>query len=157
MALHPNLMPVSELVGTWQGPGHGDYPTIENFEYTEELTFTDVGKPFLHYAQRTWSPAGVAMHVETGYVRVPGDGTIELVLALPTGQTELAEGSLIMAEDGFEAELTSQVVNSASAKAVETTVRRLRLAGDELRTEFEMAAVGIELTLHLSSVLTRQG
>ena len=68
-----------------RGPGRGEYPTIEPFEYTEELTYTDVGKPFLHYVQRTWSPAGEPMHVETGYVRVPGHDMIELILALPTG------------------------------------------------------------------------
>lgn len=156
MTLHPNLTPVAGLVGTWRGPGRGSYPTIEPFEYTEELTFTDLGKPFLLYSQRTWSPAGALMHVETGYVRVPGDGAIELVLALPTGQTELAEGPLTRQPGGFRAELGSRVVNSASATVVETTERRLHLAGDELRTEFAMAAVGVPMTHHLSSVLRAQ-
>lgn len=156
MALHPNLTPIAGLVGTWRGPGRGEYPTIAPFEYTEELTFTDVGKPFLLYAQRTWSPAGALMHVETGYLRVPGDGAIELVLALPTGQTELAEGRLTVADGGFRAELGSRVVNSASAKVVDTTERRLQLAGDQLRTEFAMAAVGVPMTHHLSSVLRSQ-
>lgn len=126
------------------------------FEYTEELTFTDVGKPFLHYQQRTWSPQGDPMHVETGYLRVPGNGTVELVLSQPTGQTELAEGPLTTERDGFSLELRSRVVNSATAKPVDGTIRRLRLAGDELTTEFAMAAVGVPLTHHLASVLRRQ-
>lgn len=156
MDLHPQLLPVAGLVGTWVGPGRGEYPTIAPFEYTEELTYTDVGKPFLHYAQRTWSPGGDPMHVETGYVRVPGNGTIELVLALPTGQTELAEGRLVDEPDGFRAELRSRLVNSASAKKVDETIRRLRLVGDELTVEFAMAAVGHPMAHHLRAVLRRR-
>lgn len=155
MALHPSLAPVAALVGRWRGPGRGEYPTITPFEYVEELTFTDVGKPFLVYGQRTWSPQGAPMHVETGYLRVAGDA-VELVLAQPTGQTELAEGPLTTAPDGFTAELHSRVVNAASAKTVDATVRHLRLTGDELTTRFAMAAVGVPMTHHLGSVLTRQ-
>ncbi|MEE6283120.1 FABP family protein [Georgenia sunbinii] len=155
MALHPNLRPVADLVGTWRGAGRGEYPTIAPFDYTEELTFTDVGKPFLVYLQRTWSPTGSPMHVETGYLRVPGDGTMELVLAQPTGQTELAEGPLTTTADGFVAELRSRVANSGSAKRVDATVRRLALAGDELTTGFAMAAVGEPMAHHLASVLRR--
>ena len=156
MNLHPNLVAVSGLVGTWRGSGRGEYPSIESFEYTEDLTFTDVGKPFLHYVQRTWSQAGEAMHVETGYLRLPGDDTVEFVLAQPTGQTELAQGNLTLEPAGFSAELHSQVVNSASAKTVAATTRWLRLLGDELTTRFSMAAVGHPMTHHLSSMLRRQ-
>lgn len=154
MALHPSLAPVADLVGVWRGPGRGEYPTIASFEYTEELTFTDIGKPFLLYAQRTWSPQGDPMHVETGYFRV-SYGAAEFVLAQPTGQTELAEGTLVTQPDGFCGEVHSRVVNSASAKTVEATIRRLRLAGKVLRTDFAMAAVGVPMTHHLSSTLTR--
>jgi len=155
MALHPSLEPARALIGTWRGQGRGEYPTIAPFEYTEEVTFADVGKPFLVYAQRTWSPEGSAMHVETGYLRVPGNGTIELVLAQPTGQTELAEGPVITEPRGFSAELRSRVVNAATAKTVDETIRRIRLDGDTLTTSFDMAAVGVPMTRHLSAVLTR--
>ncbi|MGC0250291.1 FABP family protein [Pseudactinotalea sp. Z1748] len=155
MALHPALTPVADLVGTWRGPGRGEYPTITSFTYTEEVTFTDVGKPFLTYLQRTWSPAGDPMHTETGFFRVAGGEAVEFVLAQPTGQTELAEGSLVTEPRGFATELHSRVVNAASAKIVDATIRRLRLDGDELTTEFAMAAVGLPMTHHLGSVLTR--
>lgn len=157
MNLHPNLEPIAGLVGTWRGPGAGEYPTIDTFEYTEQVTFTDIGKPFLAYAQRTWAPDGRPLHVETGYLRVPSHGRVEFVLAQPTGQTELAEGTLVAEADGFSMELRSRVVNSASAKLVDETVRRIRLQGTELTTSFAMAAVGVPLTHHLSSVLTPAG
>lgn len=129
--------------------------TIEPFSYTEEVIFTDVGKPFLHYLQRTWSPSGAAMHTETGYFRVVRGSSVEFVLAQPTGQTELAEGSLAASADGFTCSLTSRVVTAASAKQVDATERQLSLTGDVLTTRFAMAAVGVEMTHHLASVLHR--
>lgn len=156
MSLHPNLTPVAQLLGTWRGDGRGEYPTIEDFEYIEELTFTDVGKPFLQYSQRTWSPAGMLMHVETGYLRIPSESAMELILAQPTGQTELAQGEFRVTPDGFSVELHSQVLNSESAKQVDATTRWLELSGDTLFTRFSMAAVGISMTHHLESRLRRQ-
>lgn len=149
MSLHPNLTPVALLLGAWRGDGRGEYPTIENFEYVEELTFTDVSKPFLQYSQGTWSPAGKLMHVETGYLRIPNESRMELILAQPTGQTELAQGALTFTPGGFSAELHSQVVNSESAKQVEATIHWLELIEDTLSTRFSMAAVGISMTHHL--------
>lgn len=155
MELHPGLTSVAALIGTWRGDGAGEYPTIDSFEYTEEVTFTDIGKPFLHYVQRTWSPAGVPMHTETGYLRVVDGTAIEFVLAQPTGQTELAEGQLSSTANGLSCSLTSKVTNSASAKQVDATERRLELAGNVLTTRFAMAAVGVPMTHHLTSVLHR--
>lgn len=155
VTLHPGLAPVAGLLGTWRGVGAGEYPTITSFTYTEEVTFSDVGKPFLHYVQRTWSPTGAPMHTETGYLRVVGGATVELVLAQPTGQTELAEGPLTVSDDGFTAELAARVVNSSSAKQVDATERHLTLAGDVLTTRFAMAAVGVPMTGHLSAELRR--
>ena len=157
MALHPALTTVTGLIGTWRGEGRGEYPTIEPFSYTEEVTFTDVGKPFLHYVQKTWSPADAPMHTETGYLRVVDGSAVEFILAQPTGQTELAEGPLTLTDDGFTSRLESRMVNSATAKHVETTVRRMELSGDVLTTSFAMAAVGVPLTHHLSSQMHRIG
>lgn len=156
--LAKNLRPLAPLVGVWQGPGAGEYPTIEAFAYTEELTFTDVGKPFLAYVQRTWSPAGAPLHTESGFLRMPAPGVVEMTLAQPTGQTELLEGTWEETDHGFRMLLSGRVSNSASAKVVEATEREYILrappaARRGLTTRFAMAAVGLAMTHHLASDL----
>lgn len=158
--LHPSLGPVAFLLGTWQGDGRGEYPTIFDFAYTEQLTFGHAGRPFLTYAQRSWAPDGSPLHVETGYLRrVPGplaDGgegvAVEMVLSQPTGVVEVLTGHV---HDG-SVELTSTTVAlTPTAKSVTGTERRYRLDGALLRTDLEMAAVGEGMTHHLTSELAR--
>ncbi len=160
MDLSQNLQPLAPLLNVWKGLGAGEYPTIDSFEYSEELTFTDIGKPFLLYVQRTWSPQGSPMHTETGYVRMPALGVVEMTLAQPTGQTELLEGTWEQTSDGFTVRLEGRIQNSASAKVVDATKREYVFSaaapegdGASLTTRFAMAAVGEPMTHHLASRL----
>ena len=92
--LHPDLEALAPLLGTWAGRGKGKYPTIQTFEYLEEVVFSHVGKPFLVYTQKTKAVAdGRPLHAETGYLRVPQPGRVELVLAHPNGITEIDAGT----------------------------------------------------------------
>ena len=40
--MHPDVEPISFLVGTWRGEGRGVYPTIASFDYGEEIRFAAV-------------------------------------------------------------------------------------------------------------------
>src|ERR1700685_3802311 len=51
---HPAIAPLSFLLGRWKGTGKGDYPTIEPFNYFQEVAFSHIGKPYLIYTSRTW-------------------------------------------------------------------------------------------------------
>ena len=83
MDLHPDLEPLAPLLGTWAGRGAGQYPTIQPFEYLEEVVFSHVGKPFLGYGQKTKAVAdGRPMHAETGYLRVPEPGRVATSMLL---------------------------------------------------------------------------
>ncbi|MEL4359106.1 MULTISPECIES: FABP family protein [unclassified Luteococcus] len=146
---------LAPLIGTWKGEGHGAYPTITAFDYVEEITFADVGKPFLVYHQRTWNTQGKPMHVEMGYLRAPGPGQVEITMALPTGQTEIGAGTL--EPDPFTLLIDCRVDSTPSAKPVIASRRELRIQGAQLVTGYAMAAMGLDLQPHLASRLTRQG
>src|SRR6058998_1208957 len=88
--LHPDVLPLAGLVGTWRGEGAGEYPTITPFRYSEEVTFRSTGKPFLAYEQRTWAlDDGRPLHSEMGFWRPQPGGGLEVVLAHPTGVVEV--------------------------------------------------------------------
>ncbi|HUO48585.1 MAG TPA: FABP family protein [Acidimicrobiales bacterium] len=159
-ALHPSLTALAGLVGTWVGEGQGSYPTVAAFAYTEQVTISHVGKPFLAYAQRTWSiDDGRPLHAETGYWRCAPDGTVELVVAHPTGHAELAVGVLAAGGGGpgaIDIDFRSaSLACSPSAKEVTEVRRRYMVGGDHLRYELEMAAVNQPLAPHLRGELVR--
>ena len=155
--LHPALAPLAPLLGTWSGRGSGDYPTIDAFEYLEEVSFGHVGKPFLTYTQKTRSPDGLPMHAEAGYLRVPAEGRIELVLAHPSGITEIDEGTVSIAVGALVIDVASTSVGrTSSAKEVVALERSITVAGDELHYSLRMGAVGQPVQHHLSATLFRQ-
>lgn len=156
--LHPGLATLAPLLGSWVGSGQGEYPTIPSFGYLEEVTFGHVGKPFLSYGQRTRATDdGRPLHAETGYLRVPSAGRVELVLAHPTGVTEIQEGVLTLSGDVVELELTATSIGlTASAKDVSALSRSFRIDGDELVYTLRLGAVGQPLQHHLAARLHRK-
>lgn len=155
MDLHPHVAPLAALLGTWRGTGRGSYPTISSFTYTDEWTFSHLGKPFIAFVQRTWSPEGKPMHTESGYLRCVGDDAVEIVAALPTGQVELGGGRAEVSGGVLVVRTDATVSATPTAKRVDSIVRSFRVDGDALTIEMAMAAVGQELGHHLGSELTR--
>ncbi|MFZ1160690.1 peroxynitrite isomerase [Mycobacterium sp.] len=156
--LHPNLRELAPLLGIWQGRGSGEYPTIEPFDYLEEVTFSHVGKPFLIYGQKTRAATdGAPLHAETGYLRVPQAGQVELVLAHPNGITEIEVGTYTTDGATIEVEMTTtQIGLTPTAKDVTSLGRCIRLDGDALSYSLQMGAVGQPMQHHLGAVLHRK-
>jgi len=151
--LHDAIAPLSFLLGRWAGEGEGSYPTIEPFHYGEEITVSHVGKPFLAYAQRTWSlDDGRPLHAETGYWRCPSPTHVELVVAHPNGLVEVSEGPVTATSVVLS---STTVAATATAKEVTTLVRRITVEEDRLAYALDMAAVGVALCGHLRAVLHR--
>jgi len=165
--LDPALLPLAFLVGEWAGVGLGHYPTIEDFRFGQEVKFSYIpGKTFLEYVSRSWliDEDGAKVRplaTESGYWRpgpVPATGKaaveLELVLAHPTGVTEIWLGEL----DNGKIELrTDAVARTASAKEYSAGHRLYGLVHGDLYWTFDMAAMGQPMTNHLAAQLKRAG
>lgn len=148
-------VPLLFLVGTWVGEGRGEYPTIESFDYGEEMVFEHPGRPVVSLRQRAWILAdNRPSHTETGFLRATEDGHVESLISQGNGIVQVQEGTV----RGQTLELASTVIGrSSTAKEVAEVTRTFEVIGDELRYEMAMAAMGVPLTHHLSAVLHRTG
>jgi len=154
---HPSLAPLLFLLGRWEGAGVGGYPTIESFQFGQEISFSHNGKPFLIYTSRTWrldedGTIGATLATETGYWRPQPDNKLEVLLAHPTGFVEVYLGEIA----GTRIDMaTDAVVRTESAKEYTAGRRLYGLIGTDLGWAYDMAAVGQPLQSHISAQLKR--
>jgi len=157
--MHPALAALSFLVGLWEGAGVVGYPTIESARFGQELTFSQNGKPYLIYTSRTWlldeeGQTGQPLAMEAGFWRPQPDGQLEVVLAHPTGISEIYLGEVT----GTKIELaTDAVMRTSTAKEVTAGRRLYGMIGADLAYAYDMAAMGQALQPHASAQLKRAG
>ena len=160
--LHPALRGLVPFIGVWRGRGSGEYPTIEPFEYAQEIRISHDGRPFVFYEARAWlvTADGEAIRPasrEVGWWRVmmADDGPtdeIEAMFCLPTGIMELHLGVL----DGTKLRMaTDKVVRTSTAKEVTGGQRLYGIVDRDLLYAQDLAAVGQPLRPHLAAKLTR--
>jgi hypothetical protein len=161
--LHPALLGLLPYIGVWRGRGRGGYPTIDDFDYGQEIRISHDGRPFLFYESRAWlldeeskpvRPSGR----EIGWWRpvMSGDATdeIEALMMSPTGIMELYLGKVT----GTRVELaTDAVLRTATAKEVTAGHRLFGIVEGDLLYAQDMAALGQGLSPHLSARLIRVG
>lgn len=84
-------------------------------------------------------------------------GSVELVLAHPTGILEALAGTFVATtgDGGTFALSSSATLGTATAVPVEATSRSIAIEGDTLSYDFSMAAAGQPLTHHLAAELER--
>jgi hypothetical protein len=154
---HADLAPLRFLLGRWEGAGVGGYPTIESFQFGQEISFSHNGKPYLIYVSRTWlldadGVPGRPLAMETGFWRPRPEARLEVVLAHPTGIAEIYLGEVA----GTKIEMATDLVAvTESAKDVRAGHRLYGLVGTDLAYAFDMAAEGQPLQPHLSAHLKR--
>jgi hypothetical protein len=156
--LHPDLMPLAWLVGTWRGKGRGEYSNVPGFQYAQEVSFNHDGRPFLNYFSRSWiidendeivRPAAS----EVGFWRIKENNVLEVILAHNTG---IAEGWVGLVQGAKIQLAMDQGYSAPSAKIVTAGSRLYGLVEGELFTSYDMAAQGQTLQAHLWSSLERQ-
>ncbi len=155
--LHPDCAPIAWLLGTWHGNGRGDYPTIEPFEFEQELIFAHDGRPFFHYLSRSWIIDGSGARVrdaalETGFIRARPERQLEMLLSHSSGFSEVWYGE---AEDARFEMVTDAVARTGSAKEVVGGRRLYGYVEGELLYAYDMAAMGQPLQPHLWARLQR--
>ena len=156
--LHPSCIPIAWLLGTWEGAGVGDYPTVEAFRFGQEVTFTYVpGKPYLVYSSATWrldedGTIGEPLARESGYWRPQLDGEVEVLLTHPTGIVEVYLGAVEPAKIELA---TRGVLKTENAKDYRSATRLYGLVNSRLMWVMDMAAMGEDLQPHVSAELQR--
>ena len=163
--LAPALLPLTWLLGRWEGAGVVGYPTMESVNFGQELEVTQDGRPFLRWSSRSWLLDDEGAQVrplatEAGFWRVggpapDGEGTaVEFLLAHPTGYVEIYVGTV----DGAQINLATDVVaRTETAKEYSAATRIYGLVAGDLLWAMDMAAVGQPLTSHASAQLKRVG
>ena len=155
--LAPVCAPLAWMLGRWEGVGVGDYPTIEAFQFGQELSIGYVpGRPYLTHASRSWLIADGRptrpLASESGYWRPQEDGSVELLLAHATGFVEIYLGRL----EPAKVELATRgVLRTETAKDYRAGRRLLGYVNGNLLWVMEMAAMGEELAPHVSAELRR--
>jgi hypothetical protein len=156
--LHPDLMPLAWLVGTWRGKGRGEYPNVPGFQFAQEVSFNHDGRAFLNYFSRSWiidendeiiRPAAS----EVGFWRIKEKNVLEVLLAHNTG---IAEGWVGLVQGAKIQLAMDQGYSSPTEKIVTAGSRLFGLVEGELFTSYDMAAQGQTLQAHLWSSLERQ-
>lgn len=145
--------PFGALAGTWRGSGEGEYPTIDDFAYTEEIVVLPVpDRPLAHWRSTTREGAtGEPRHAESGFLRATPAG-VELVVAHGFGIVEAASGTFEAGALDLE---STGLLMTATAKHVDGVERRYVVDGDVLTYAIAMAAVGEPMTHHLRAELRR--
>jgi hypothetical protein len=116
--LSAELVPLSWLVGVWEGTGVVEYPvgeddTVRTYEFGQRVSFSHDGLPYLNYSSTTWllDDDQTPLTAEMGYWRLdrpsePGDRGPGMLLGdgpAPFSTTQSVE-TLRNQTDGFDVE-----------------------------------------------------
>jgi THAP4-like, heme-binding beta-barrel domain len=105
------------LVGTWEGKGVAQYPTIKTVEYSERLTFQKTeGFNVLQYEQKTWVKGEKGIYDkpifwDCGFFIGRENNQIELCSTQMGGRMEILTGKLVRKDkDAFEIIFKSKAI-----------------------------------------------
>jgi hypothetical protein len=157
--IHQALLGLLPLVGNWAGHGTVKIPASgAEQQYSQRLTFSHDGRPFLSYDSHTWllNPDGSVLRPafrESGFWRIgPGEDGVELVLATAAGIVEVFAG---VAGDLRWELATAAVGMTPTAKSVSGERRLYALVNETLMYVQELAIEPGDYRPHLNAQLSR--
>ncbi|XP_015990637.1 peroxynitrite isomerase THAP4 isoform X3 [Rousettus aegyptiacus] len=151
--MSPVVEPLSWMLGTWLSdpPGAGTFPTLQPFQYLEEVHISHVGQPVLNFSFNAFHPdTRKPMHRECGFIRLePDTNKVAFVSAQNTGIVEVEEGEV----NGQELRIASHSIariSFAKEPHVEQITRKFRLNSEgKLEQTVSMATTTQPMTQHL--------
>jgi hypothetical protein len=151
--LPSSLSPFAFLLGEWEGEGVGGAPGVDDFAFSQDLSFVRTAEATLGYTSRVTSiETGAHVASEAGYWRALDGNRVELVVSHSAGFVEVAYGTIAFTR----IETASDLVARTAAGDVVATVRRLYgMVGEELMYAVDMAAEGLAPTPRFSGRLRR--
>lgn len=158
--LQPELVPLSFLLGTWEGAGVVDFPGMEKANFGQEVTFSHDGRAFLEYHSRTWTLDSEGSKLEpldseTGYWRMGEGRGVEISMVRNDGIVEIWYGEI--ADGRPQIDLATDAV--ARVPAVNSDYsggkRLYGLVDGDLMWVFEKATADVALRPYMSAHLKK--
>ncbi|MBV2365205.1 FABP family protein [Streptomonospora nanhaiensis] len=166
--VHPDLEKLSFLIGRWEGVGVAGYADMDEFQFGQEIEFTNDGGPCLTYRSRVWrltSDGSLAdlWTSESGYWRCrtaeaarPAEPDaapvhVEALIAHPEGYSEVYLGTVFATRVEL---VTDAVLRTETGEQVTAGRRLYGLFGDQRETlgyAWDMAARGHEIRSFMSA------
>ncbi|KIH99370.1 fatty acid-binding protein [Streptomonospora alba] len=167
--VHRDLEKLSFLIGRWEGVGVAGYAELDEFQFGQEVEFSNEGGPYLGYRSRVWKLTADGSldelwTSESGYWRClpasAGESAedtppvhVEALISHPEGYSEIYLGTVFASR----VELTTDaVVRTESGQQVTAGKRLYGLFGEERETlgyAWDMAARGHDLRSFMSAQL----
>ncbi len=145
------------LAGTWRGEGHGQFPTVNSFDYRETLIFTRRDEKTLAYEQRTQKrydgqTAYIESHWENGFLRILENGDLELVNTQSSGRGEVLIGQIETSDRLIRIHFVSRAFMNDPRMI--SSARTFELEGHTLHYEMEMHTTKVsQATPHVKITL----
>ena len=162
------IEPISWLKGKWQGHGNGGFPTMDTFEFTDQMDFRILPEafnkePLIRFDEIAWlikNGNHDFMHWETGFFKPLSNGSIQFYVSHNTGRMEVTIGkftSIDIKSKSFEIIFESIFMrNDAGLKKAICSKRTIKLKNEKLTYSLGMSTDDLpQITNHLKVILKR--
>ncbi len=162
------MAPLTWLQGAWTGSGSGGFPTMNAFEYDNQIRVRYLDEafdvePLIQFEEIAWvyeNDERRFKHWETGFFKPTEDDRIQFYISHNTGRIEVTYGQCVKIdpnEKSFELILESNFIrNDVGLKTAHKSFRTIVLKNGSLNYSLDMTTEDIaDPTFHLEATLER--
>ncbi|XP_014674021.1 PREDICTED: THAP domain-containing protein 4-like [Priapulus caudatus] len=149
--IHAVVKPLSWILGRWLGKaGSCTYPTMKDVKYDEEIVFSHIGQPNIHFVATSCLPDSKrVLHRETGFIRMnPTSNQLAFISAHNNGVAYVEEGTHSDRELSVASSSVQRVI-WGKEPSVRKTSRTFRRDGDVMEQVMHLETSEQSLTEHL--------